>query len=547
LPQSGTVRIVVVQPGTEASGASLPALQRLGAEVALETVWSPDRALERARETELDLVVVEPGVDGAGLDRLLEGLREAGPPVIVVARGAVEEVAVDLFRRGAADCVTLDGDADEALPVAALDQIRRFRALRSQRSAERRIATLRRYTRNIIQNINSAMLVVDTQCRVTYANAGAGDLLGEPAERLSGRRASDWFSESDSGTTPLLRTLEKGEHFRGAESWVVRADGTRVPVSVHASPMRDDDGRDLGAVAILQDLSQTRELQRQILQSEKLASIGQLAAGVAHEINNPAGFIDANLFQMEEYVGDLRRVWKRVQTLRQCAEMGDLGAVRREARELAAVADDADVDFLLDDLGKALRESREGSERIRHIVQDLRAFAKPDASERTWADVNQCLDSTANIAWSMMKHSVELRKEYGDLPELLCYPGQLRQVFMNLLMNAYQAVEDRLAGAGAGGVGTIGVRTEASEGEIVVTVEDDGVGIDPSLRDRIFDPFFTTREVGHGTGLGLSTAFSVVRAHGGTLSAGPREPRGTVFRVTLPVRPPGTADPAGCT
>jgi two-component system NtrC family sensor kinase len=541
--EAATVRILVVRSPGEGPGeprSAVPALERLGAEVAVEAVGSADAALARARTSEVDLVVAEPGSPPAALLGLLDALRADGPPVLVLTAPGEEERALDWFRAGAADCVA-QASAEEALPVAALDLIRRQRSARQQQRSERRIAALRRYTRNIIQNINSALLVVDGAGRVTWANGVAEELLGEPPGGLVGRVASEWFEGEEAADGPLLRSLEKGERFRGVEVGLCRSDGGRVPAAIYCGPMRDDEGRELGAVAILQDLSETRRLQRQLFHSEKMASIGQLAAGVAHEINNPVGFIDANLFQMEEYVADLRRLWSRVRSLARAAER-DGAALRDELAALRAEAEALDAEFLLEDLGKAIRESREGSERIRHIVQDLRAFARPDASERVWADVNQCLDSTANIVWSMMKHAVRLRKEYGELPALRCHPGQLKQVFMNLLMNAYQAVVARVGDTGELGCIEIATALEPAGGSadaaVVVTVRDDGIGIPASHLDRIFDPFFTTKEVGVGTGLGLSTAFHLVSAHGGRIEAESREGFGSTFRVVLPVTQP---------
>jgi len=548
LAQSTLVRIVLLNPSpgapARAGGSESPAvasLARLGAEVGIEAVHTASEAGAHALGHEVDLIVADTGVAAAEVEALLERMRDEGPPVVVVMDADDPEAALDWFRRGASDCVAA-GAASEALPAAALDLIRRHRTNRERQTAERRIASLRRYTKNIIQNIHSALLVVDGACRITYANSTAEELLGEPPGSLLGQEATRFFAGEAAADQPLLRTLEKGERFRGAEAWVARADGERVPVAIFCGPMRDDAGQELGAVAILQDQSETRRLQRQLFQSEKMASIGQLAAGVAHEINNPAGFIDANLFQMEEYVADLRRLWRRARALESAArsalEAGPTGAeaLRTELAALRAEADEVDADFVLEDLGKAIRESREGSERIRHIVQDLRTFARPDARERVWADVNQCVDSTANIVWSLMKHAVELEKDYGELPALLSHPGQLKQVFMNLLMNAYQAVAAKVGDSGA--LGRIRIATAVEGADLVVTIQDEGIGIANDDLARIFDPFFTTREVGTGTGLGLSTAFHLVQAQGGRIEAESREGEGSTFRVVFPQTPP---------
>jgi two-component system, NtrC family, sensor kinase len=283
---------------------------------------------------------------------------------------------------------------------------------------------------------------------------------------------------------------------------------------------------------IFQDLTEIKQLQRQVLQSEKMASIGQLAAGVAHEINNPMGFIHANLFQLGEYVQDLRRVWDEVQELRKAAASGDADAQGRAGDRLEAVASEVDAAYLLEDCAKAVRESLEGSERIRHIVQDLRAFSHPDGSDRSLADVNECLDSTANIVWTTMKHAVVLTRAYEDVPPIRCWPMQLKQVFMNLLVNAYQAIQE--AGGERGRPGEIRLRTRAVPDGVEIEVADDGVGIPPEHLDRVFDPFFTTKEVGVGTGLGLSIAYNIVKRHGGTLHVESEPGAGTTFRIVLP-------------
>jgi len=186
----------------------------------------------------------------------------------------------------------------------------------------------------------------------------------------------------------------------------------------------------------------------------------------------------------------------------------------------------------------AIRESQEGSERIRHIVQDLRDFSYQDTAERVPADVNQCVDSTASIVWTMMKHSVVLRKEYSDLPPVQCYPMQLKQVFMNLLVNAYQAIFERIGDSGE--TGEIRIRTCREADGVVVSIADTGVGIPAADLDRIFDPFFTTKEVGTGTGLGLSTSFNIVQRHGGRIRVESEDGEGSRFEVWLPL---GAPDP----
>jgi signal transduction histidine kinase len=276
------------------------------------------------------------------------------------------------------------------------------------------------------------------------------------------------------------------------------------------------------------------QLQRQVLQAEKLASIGRLAAGVAHEINNPMGFIHANLAQLAEYAADLGRLWEAVGRLRKAVAAQDAAEVRTAAADLDALDAELDAGFLLVDLAKAVRESQEGSERIRHIVQDLRAFSH-GSEEAARTDLNQCLDSTANIAWATLKHSVQLERDYGEIPLVTCRPRQLQQVFMNLLVNAAQAIEARRRAEGGSAPGRIRLATRRTPEGVVVEVSDTGVGIPPEHRERIFEPFFTTKEVGEGTGLGLSTSWDIVHRHGGRLRLRGEPGGGSCFEVHLPL------------
>jgi signal transduction histidine kinase len=207
--------------------------------------------------------------------------------------------------------------------------------------------------------------------------------------------------------------------------------------------------------------------------------------------------------------------------------------IRAASDALDGVSRERNIDFVQADFAKAVRESQEGSERIRHIVKDLRDFSHYDTAECVEADVNQCIDSTANIAWTMMKHSVVLEKEYRDLPNIRCYPMQLKQVFMNLLVNACQAIEERVGDSGE--TGTIHIKSERRGDSIVIAIRDSGAGIDPADVNRIFDPFFTTKEVGAGTGLGLATSYNIVQRHGGRIDVASRLGEGTTFEVWLPI------------
>jgi len=262
--------------------------------------------------------------------------------------------------------------------------------------------------------------------------------------------------------------------------------------------------------------------QSQFVQQEKMASIGQLAAGVAHEINNPIGFVTSNLGTLQKYAARV------VEFLKTQAEIFPQEAGDDRAIRLAEIRRQLKIEPILDDLPSLIAESLDGVERVRKIVQNLKSFSRVDQSDYSLADINQCLDDTLNIIWNELKYKCTVKKDYGDLPQTRCYPQQLNQVFMNLLVNAAQAIESK---------GEIAITTRASETEITIAIADSGSGIPPEVLNRIFEPFFTTKEVGKGTGLGLSIVYDIVtKKHGGKIEVTSEPGKGTTFVVTLPIK-----------
>ena len=269
-------------------------------------------------------------------------------------------------------------------------------------------------------------------------------------------------------------------------------------------------------------IKRLEEAHNQLLQSEKMASIGQLAAGVAHEINNPIGYVNSNLASLRHYVKQMLSVleaYERAEAL--LPEGGEKDGV--QAAKLAA-----ELDYLKSDVIALLDESSDGISRVRRIVQDLKDFSHADQGEWVLADLHKGLDSTLNVVNNEIKYKARVVKEYGDLPMVRCLPSQLNQVFMNLLVNAAHAIDRQ---------GTITLRTGLAGEEVWVEISDTGCGIPESLLTRIFDPFFTTKPVGKGTGLGLSISYGIVRKHGGRIEVKSEPGQGTSFRVILPIHP----------
>jgi signal transduction histidine kinase len=269
--------------------------------------------------------------------------------------------------------------------------------------------------------------------------------------------------------------------------------------------------------------------QAQLLQSEKLASIGQLAAGVAHEINNPISFVFSNFGTLQTYVASLLRVLARYE------EAEPLIADADVARGIAELREQVDLAFLQEDVMALMAESRDGIERVRKIVQDLKDFSRVDVHQQwQWADLHQGIDSTLNIVNNEVKYKADVVKEYGTIPEVECLPSQINQVIMNIVVNGAQAIEGRR--------GRITIRTGASGGNVWIEIADNGCGIPQAIQSRIFDPFFTTKPIGTGTGLGLSLSYGIIQKHRGRIDMQSEEGVGTTFRIELPIRQPDADD-----
>ncbi|WP_367850158.1 ATP-binding protein [Rhodoferax sp. WC2427] len=266
-----------------------------------------------------------------------------------------------------------------------------------------------------------------------------------------------------------------------------------------------------------------RSAQNKVRQSERLASIGQLAAGVAHEINNPIGYVFSNFGTLEAY---LLRLFEMLEAYEQ-AELALAGSA--VATRLAALRSRVELDYLKQDIPLLMGEAKEGLSRVRKIVQDLKDFSRANThQEWVWASLHQGIESTLNIVASKIKCRADVRREYGALPEIECLPSELNQVFLNLLVNAAHAVGPER--------GLIVVRSGTAENAVWVEVEDDGCGIAAEHLPSVFEPFFTTKPVGRGTGLGLSLAYCIVHKHQGRIDVRSEPGHGTCFRITLPVR-----------
>ena len=271
-------------------------------------------------------------------------------------------------------------------------------------------------------------------------------------------------------------------------------------------------------------INRLEDAHNQLLQSEKMASIGQLAAGVAHEINNPIGYVNSNLGALQKYVAQLLQ-------LVAAYERNDAELAADSRQTIDALKREIDLDYLRNDVGDLLTESLGGLQRVKRIVQDLKDFSHFSDSQMQWANIEEGLESTLNVVWNELKYKAEIVRDYGHLPEVECIPSQLNQVFMNLLVNATQAIDEH---------GVITIRTRQDGDNACLEISDTGSGIPQEIINRIFDPFFTTKPVGTGTGLGLSITHGIIRKHNGRIEVSSEMGKGTTFRIVLPIRQKNT-------
>ncbi len=418
----------------------------------------------------------------------------------------------------------------------------------------------------IIEDISERHKAQELQARLTAIIESTTDIVGTcaPDEHMlylnaAGRRFME-FSDTELvahlGITDLLPAsalvqvrqegiqdaIKKG--FWHGETELRNRAGRIIPVSMLILAHKDGDGRLLYLSGIMRDISERKktedelrarqreleaahkdiaETQSQLLQSEKMASVGQLAAGVAHEINNPVGFVNSNLGTLQNYVGDLFKVIAAYEQLE--AKLPPDNTLV----QLHALKKKLDLDYLREDTGNLVKESIEGLGRVKKIVQDLKEFSHVDNAEWQLADLHHGLDSTLNIAHNELKYKTTIVKEYGTIPPVECLASQINQVFMNMLVNAAHAIETR---------GVITLRSGQENDHVWIEIADTGKGMSPDVQKRIFDPFFTTKPVGKGTGLGLSLAYGIVQKHHGRIEVQSEVGQGTRFRIHLPVRQP---------
>ncbi len=506
-------------------------------------VKSGRQAIEATVADPPELVLLDmqmPDMSGLEVCSWLKGdVRFRDIPVIFVSGRHSAEDKMAAFRVGGVDYVTKPFHDVEVL-VRVRTHLRSRQAMnvleQKQHYAERTMEIISRTAKD-------AILMIDNEGRVVHWNHAAEKMFGYCADDVMGQdlyqlvipqRLREEARTDFSGAQHSTIEHDVGRTF---EAFALRRSGEEFPVEVSLTNTHVD-----GAwwqVGIVRDTSERKQLELELQHARKLEAVGQLAAGIAHEINTPVQFVGDNLQFLSDSFADLLAL---LPVYGRALKANRLASTSADHEELQALETKVDVDFLVDNVPKALASCSEGIERVSKIVRAMKNFAHPDQPEKVPADINQALQTTLTIARNEYKYVAEIATDFGELPAVPCHIGDLNQVFLNLIVNAAHAIADKTGDSSERGLITVSTRQAGDA--VTISIADTGVGIPETIHNRIFEPFFTTKAPGRGSGQGLAISRTiVVDRHGGSLTFVSELGRGTTFTIELPLDPLKSAKP----
>ena len=503
-------RILLVEDSDDDALLVRQEIERAFGEVECARVETAEAFLAALRERELELIVCDHRLPTFSSTQALALLAASGldVPLIIVSGSIGEERAVRAMRSGAADYILKNNLA--RLGPAIERELRDAAERRERRRVEAALRAEQERFRRIIETSHEGIWTVDAEARTTFVNARMAEMIGHTPAELIGRPVYDFLDQQE-----IALAMSSLDRTRLGTAWSAefklrRKDGEPRYTAVTATPILED-GRFVGAFAMVADVTEQKKLMSQLMVSDRMASVGTLAAGVAHEINNPLAVV-----------------------------IGNLELMAADLTDLTNGAESPDRARLHDELAQSLEDAREAAERVRLIVRDLKIFSRPEEEKLGAVDVRVVMESSLRMAWNEIRHRARLVKSYGDVPAVAANEARLGQVFLNLVINAAQAIEPGHADRNQLRVAT----RDGGAGRVIVEVADTGSGIPADVIGRIFDPFFSTKPIGVGTGLGLPICYRIVTGFGGEIGVESEPGKGSVFRVTLPIAVPAVEEPA---
>ena len=404
------------------------------------------------------------------------------------------------------------------------------------------------FSRSLFQATQTGMLIIQKETgQIMDANLAAAEILGCGVDDLIGHLTHhflgagsscdrlDWAPSTNEHNVPAEMRHRSG-HLIPVLRSVTNLTGNNEGIilfgflDITARKNAEDELR-MSHAQLTKAMAELQQHKNRIVQSEKLASIGQLAAGVAHEINNPVGYVTSNLGTISEYAETMKSA------LELYTELDGLPCDQVEKREvlrdqIRTIRQEEDLEFILQDVENVMTESMEGVHRVAEIVQNLKSFAREDSAQKSLHDVNEGIEAMIKVVWNELKYRCRVETDLGDIPFVEGHGGQINQVVMNMLVNAAQAMPEE--------GGELKVTTRCRDDRVEIAVADNGCGMSEETMGRIFDPFFTTKGVGQGTGLGLSISHGIIQDHQGWIEVESEPGQGTTFRVFLPAAPADT-------
>ena len=395
----------------------------------------------------------------------------------------------------------------------------------------------RRFVRNIIDSLHNAVFILDSETlEISDCNLAALEIFEFSKEELTGKPLDFLFPESNSFEEykkKLFKTISKKGIMQAYDIKMKRKGGEFFFAEHNTIPLLDKSGSRIGWVSTISDITERRIIESELSQGQKLQSIGQLAAGIAHEINTPTQFVSDNTRFLQDSFKDLSRLVEKYQQLGKALTEGS--DTKKLLPEITDLADEIDVEFLSEDIPKAIEQSLDGLERVSKIVRAMKDFAHPSVNEKKPENLNNIIESTATVTRNEWKYVSEMKLELDpDLPLVVCKGSEIGQVLLNIIINASHAIEDAIAGE-TGKLGEIQISTHRDDEWVEIRISDTGTGIPEESRSKVFDYFYTTKEVGKGTGQGLAISHSVItKNHQGSLTFETEMGKGTTFIIRLP-------------